>query len=194
MGAYLQAMGRDDEIRRYIRRELTSARYDSYRQDLATARTAGGFAVMRRAVEFEAGVTLVMMYNVIRLFNDHPHHERCADEFRNLGMAGKFLDDVADYADDVQHENPNLLYALTTEQPVDLAAVRSALAKGELITARWWKENCPAIFEQYFRWTFSYYRQVRAPALRLPLDIYLTLLGTRRFWNISTVRASRRDG
>lgn len=192
IGGYLRATGRDDEIRWYIKEVLTSADFDSYKQNTQEALARNGFDATRRVVEFDSGTILGTMYNLIRIFNKHSHHEQCADEFKNLGMAGKFLDDMADYADDVEHMNPNLLDALAAERPSDFALARSALAAGEPITLRWWQANCPVTFADYFRRTFDYYYRVSAPALRLPLDIYLMLLGTRRFWTVSTVRASRR--
>jgi hypothetical protein len=192
LGAYLRAMGHGDEIRRYIMTDFFGAGFDGYRRDIKDAEASGGFPATVRLVEFDAGSVLHTVYHLIRLFNGHSFHQPCADEFRNLGMAGKFLDDMADYADDVQSGNPNLLDALAAEQPAELAAARSALAVGELLTMRWWREHCPATYERYLLRTFGYYDQVNAPALRLPLDIYLTLLRGRRFWTVSTVRASRR--
>jgi len=192
IGAYLDATGRDDEVRRSIKGVLLSADFDTYRRNTAKALAKNNFGVTRQVVDFDSGTVLGIMYDLIRIFNGHPYHEHCALEFRNLGLAGKFLDDMADYADDVRHENPNLLDALAATRAEEFASARSALASGTLITARWWRDNCPATFEEYFRWAFGHYNQVHAPALRLPLDVYLMLLGTRRFWTISTVRASRR--
>jgi hypothetical protein len=190
--AYLRAMGRSDEIRQHIMSDFFAAGFDDYRRDIRDAETGGDFLVTKRVVEFDSAAVLGTVYNVIRLFNGHPFHQRCAEEFSNLGMAGKFLDDMADYADDVQSRNPNLLDALAAEQPGELATARSALAVGEPITMQWWRKHCPTTFERYFIWTFRYYDRVKAPALRLPLDVYLMLLGTRKFWTVSTVRASRR--
>ncbi len=177
----------DDEFE--VRRRLGES---TDAESIIAASSGNDFNATCKVVEFDSGTILGTMYNLIRIFNRHSYHEQCAEEFRNLGMAGKFLDDVADYADDVEHLNPNLLDALAAERPADFALARSALAAGVPITLPWWRANCPVTFENYFRRTFDYYHQVNAPALRLPLDIYLMLLGTRRFWTVSTVRASRR--
>src|SRR5205085_7605150 len=123
---------------------------------------------------------------LIRLFNAQPYREECAYEFHNHGMAGKFLDDMADYTHDVRYGNPNLLHTLAAEQPTDLAAAQSALSTGELITMRWWSEHCPVTYERYLCRTFEYYNQVASPALRLPLDVYLALLRSKKFWTLST--------
>jgi hypothetical protein len=192
LGAYLRATGRDDEIRRYIVSDFFGAGFDDYCRDIGEAKAGGGLAATVRVVEFDSGEVLRTVYHLIRLFNGHPYHQPCAEEFRNLGLAGKFLDDMADYTADVESGSPNLLDALAAERPADLAAARSALAAGELVTMRWWREHCPATYERYLRWTFQYYDQVTAPKLRLPLDIYLALLRTRKFWTVSTVRASQR--
>jgi len=192
MGAYLRAMGRSEEIRQYIMTDFFAAGLDGYRRAIRDAETSRDFFATKRLVEFDSAKVLGTAYNLIRLFNGHSFHQSCADEFRNLGMAGKFLDDMADYADDVQSGNPNLLDALAAEQPAEFAAARSALAVGEPITMQWWRNHCPTTFERYFLWTFRYYDRVKAPALRLPLDVLLMLLGTRKFWTVSTVRASRR--
>ena len=74
------------------------------------------------------------------------------------------------------------------------ATARSALEASESVTLHWWRQHCPVTFERYLKCTSQYYELVQAPALRLPLDIYLMLLGTQKFWTISTVRASRQPG
>jgi hypothetical protein len=193
IGAYLRATGHSDEIREHILTDFFGMGFDEYRRDIREAAVSGGFATTLRLVEFDSGRALRTMYHLIRLFNRQPYHKECAEEFYNLGMAGKFLDDMADYTDDVRSANPNLLHALATEEPADLVAAQSSLEAGEPITMRWWSEHCPVTYERYLRRTFGYYDQVTSPALRLPLDVYLALLRSRRFWRISTVRTSRRQ-
>lgn len=194
LGVYLKTMERDDAIRQYIVEDFFSTGFDDYRNNVRHAQTTADFDATKRLVEFDSATVLVTVYHLIRLFNGHPFHNSCAEEFRNLGMAGKFLDDMADYADDVQSRNPNLLHAIAAENPREFANARSALATGDPVTMQWWREHCPLTFDRYFVCTSRYYHEVKAPALRLPLDIYLMLLATRKFWTVSTVRASRSNG
>jgi hypothetical protein len=193
LGTYLDAMGRGEEILQHILKNFFAANFDNYCCYVQEAERAGSFAAVKRMVEFDSGKVLSTVYDVIRLFNGHPVHRPCAEEFHDLGMAGKFLDDMADYADDVKSRSPNLLDALAAEQPREFAMARSAIAVGEPITMQWWRYHCPTTFEQYMLWTFRYYDNVKTSTLRLPLDVFLTLLGTRKFWTVSTVRASRRE-
>lgn len=188
LGGYLEATGRDDEVRDYIRTGFLGAGFEQYRQRINAIPADGSLAAAVRLVEFDSGEALRTAYQLIRLFNQHPHHAACATEFYNLGMAGKFMDDMADYASDVRRETPNLLHACVSEEPDELRRARAALAAGDLITARWWAEHCPATYNRYLRQTAGYYSRVLSPALRLPLDVYLALLGTRKFWTISTAR------
>jgi hypothetical protein len=194
IGAFLRATGRTDELRHHILTEFLGAGFDGYRRDVEEAATRGGFAVTVRLVEFDSGASLRTAYHLIRLFNRQPIHHPCADEFYHLGMAGKFLDDMADYVDDVRFGNPNLLHAMAAEDGSNASAARAALLAGEPITMRWWAQHCPATYQRYLRQTREHVDRVAAPDLRLPLDIYLTLLASRKFWTISTVRASRRAG
>ncbi|MGW5151864.1 hypothetical protein [Rhodococcus koreensis] len=188
LNIYLNATGRDGAITRYIKEDFLGGGFDAYRRDIADAEASGGLAAIMRVVAYDSGEVLHTAYQVIRLFNGHPYHERCAQEFRNLGLAGKFLDDMADYAEDIGSGNPNLLDGFAAEQPDDLARARAALAADEPVTMHWWRERCPVTYERYLRHTGRHYDLVVAPRLRLPLDIYLMLLHSRRFWTVSTVR------
>jgi hypothetical protein len=192
MGAYLRCTGHDDRIRDHIIEDFFGRGFDQYQSDICDVEAGGGLAATRRVVEFDSGAVLLTAHHLIRMFNRHPHNSGCAEQFRNLGLAGKYLDDLADYTDDVTSGSPNLLDAHAAQRPSDLAAARAAVAAGEPVTREWWQQHCPVTYQRYLDETFGYYKRVTTPRLRLPLDIYLTLLHTRRFWSVSTVRASRR--
>ncbi|MEU3988984.1 hypothetical protein AB0F24_11475 [Streptomyces platensis] len=194
IGAYLRATGRDDAVRQYIWHDFLGSGFDRYRTDVEAVERGAGLPATVRVVEFDSGEALRTAYHLIRIFNGHPYHEGCAEQFRRLGLAGKYLDDMADYTADVTSGSPNLLDAVAGLWPDELAAARSAVAEGEVVTKRWWRERCPRTYERYLREIAEHYDHVRAPALRLPLDIYSALLRTRRFWTVSTVRASQRAG
>jgi hypothetical protein len=191
IGSYLSATGRGDEVREHIMQSFFADGFDDYRENVASVRSKENFNDTRQLVEFDSGRVLDTVYHIIRLYNGHPLSRECATEFYNLGMAGKFLDDLSDYAHDVQSGSPNLLHALVGETPTERAVAVSALAAGQPITLPWWQAHGPVTLARYLDMTYGYYDQVKAPALRLPLDIFLVLLGTRKFWTISTVRASR---
>jgi len=192
MGDYLHATGRDDTIRDYILNEFLARGFDRYRSDIQDVEAGGGLRSTLQVVEFDSGEVLRTVHHLIRLFNDHPDDNACAEQFHNLGLAGKYLDDMADYTEDVTSGSPNLLDAHAAESPADLRAARSAVAAGERLTIGWWRERCPVTYLRYLDQTFAYYEQVTASRLRLPLDIYLALMHTERFWTVSTVRTSQR--
>jgi hypothetical protein len=192
LGNYLHATGRDDAIRDYILNDFLAGGFDRYRSDIQDVEAGGGLRSTLRVVEFDSGGVLRTVHHVIRLFNGHPDDTACAEQFRNLGLAGKYLDDMADYTDDVTSGNPNLLDAHAAERPADLRAARRAVAAGERVTIDWWRDRCPVTYQRYLEQTFLYYEQVTASRLRLPLDIYMGLLHTDRFWTVSTTRTSQR--
>jgi len=194
MGTFLRAAGRDDAVREFVRADFLGAGFDRYQRDLDAVEHGEGLSAAVRVVEFDSGEALRTVYHLIRLFNGHPFHESCAEQFRRLGLAGKYQDDMADYTADITSGSPNLLDAVAALWPEELTAARSAVAAGETVTQRWWREHCPRTHERYLREIAEHYDRVRAPALRLPLDIYAALLLTRRFWTVSTVRASDRAG
>ncbi|WP_433684719.1 hypothetical protein [Nocardia sp. CA-119907] len=193
LGSYLDTTGRDGSIRHYILTDFFGTGFDDYRDAVADAEAGGPFTAAMCVVAFDSGEVLHTAYQVIRLFNGHPYHERCAQQFRNLGLAGKFLDDIADFSQDVGDSCPNLLNSFVTERAEGLAEVRAALNAGKPLTMRWWREHCPIIYLEYLRHIDRYYGAVVAPHLRLPLDIFLMLLHSRRFWTVSTVRTPYSD-
>jgi hypothetical protein len=192
LGSYLAATGRNDAVRQHILRSFADG-FDDYRKNVAGGRSESGFKHIKQLVEFDSGGALDTVYHIIRLYNGHPFNQECATEFFNLGMAGKFLDDLSDYTHDVQSGSPNLLHALVGETPAERDAAASALADGQTVTLPWWQAHGAVTLARYLDMTREYYNQVKAPALLLPLDIFLMLLGTRKFWKISTVRASRKS-
>lgn len=194
LGAYLRATEHDDAVRRYIRYEFLGPGFDRYRADVDAVAGGAGLAATERVVEFDSGEALRTAYQLIRLFNRHPYDDLCAEQFRQLGLAGKYLDDMADYTADVTTGSPNLLDAVAELCPDEHATAKSAVAAGQTVTAQWWRDECPQTYRRYVQQTTVHYDHVRAPTLRLPLDIYAALMRTRRFWTVSTVRASRRIG
>ena len=178
---YLHAFGRDQEIIGHVLSTFAT-NYDDYRRCVAEAARQGDFATTVCLVERDSGLTLLTMYEIIRLFNGHQYRADCARQFFALGMAGKFLDDIRDMADDVAAGDPNLLFALTLANERDRAALEAALQDGTRITMWWWSRNCRTTLETYLSHTYRYYDRVTDPELRLPLDICLTLLYSRGYW------------
>jgi hypothetical protein len=192
LAEYVRAFGRDDEILDHLRATFAK-NYDDYRRCVAEATTRVEFAATVRLVERDSGLALKTMYDIIRLFNGHRQHPECARQFFALGMAGKFLDNVRDMADDVAAGDPNLLHALTFENQRERAVLATAMRDRRRITLSWWSQNCPVSLESYFRHTFHYYDQVTAAGLRLPLDICRALLYSRRYWRTPIHRSPVRE-
>src|SRR4029453_15044611 len=112
------------------RHDFLGRGFDRYRSDVDAVERGAGLPATVRIVEFDSGEPLRPAYHLIRLFNGHPHHEPCAEQFRRLGLAGKYLDDMADYTADVSSGSPNLLDAVAGLGPVEPAAARSAVVGG----------------------------------------------------------------
>ncbi|MGW5151868.1 hypothetical protein [Rhodococcus koreensis] len=178
---YLRAFGRDEEILAHLRSTFAK-HYDDYCGYVAEASGGAEFAVTLRLVERDSGMTLRTVYEIIRLFNGHRSHPGCARQFFDVGMAGKFLDDIRDMVDDVAAGDPNLLYSLAAENHRERDVLEAAMEKGEPIDLWWWANNCPCTLESFFAHTFRYYDQVLATKLRLSLDICHCLLYSRRYW------------
>jgi hypothetical protein len=178
---YLRIFGRDEAVIGYLT-ELFEHHYDHYRRDVEAAATSGDFDTTRVLVERDSGLPLRAVYEIIRLFNNHENDSGCARQFHTIGIAGKFLDDIRDMADDVAARNPNLLYALSMADARDHRTLRAALRAHTPVTIWWWARNCPTTLTAYFRHIYRYYDDVTHPDLRLPLDVCLTLLHSRRYW------------
>jgi hypothetical protein len=181
LAQYLHAFGRDDEVLAHLLYTF-STNYDDYCRCVSDAMVRPGFEATVRLVEYDSGRTLLTVYDIIRLFNGHRPHPRCASEFFALGMAGKFLDDLRDMVDDVVAGNPNLLHALTCENEEEKGMLEAALRNRVHITLGWWSRHCPISLESYFHYAFRYYDQVSSTKLRLTLDICLALLRSRLYW------------
>jgi hypothetical protein len=189
---YLSAFGRDDQVLAHLLNTFR-ANYEDYCRCVAEAKARVGFNAAVRLVEYDSGQTLLTVYHIIRLFNDHQPHPQCADEFFALGMAGKFLDDLRDMVDDVRAGSPNLLHALASENDEENAELEAALRSRVHITLGWWSRHCPASLESYFRYAFCYYDQVTSPKLRLTLNICLALLRSRSYWRKPIHRSPQRS-
>jgi hypothetical protein len=192
LAQYLQAFGRDDEVLEHLRSTFAT-NYDDYRRCVSDATSQVGFEATVRLVEHDSGRTLQTVYNIIRLFNGHQTHPQCESEFFALGMAGKFIDDLRDMVDDVAAGDPNLLHSLTYENQDERAVLEAALRSRDPITLGWWSRHCPSSLGSYFDHTFHYYDQVTSATLRLPLDICLALLHSRRYWRTPIHRSPARQ-
>jgi len=190
LGDFLESVGQTDLIQKHLLADFFGLPYERYSRQVGAGPSCATFPEVLKLVEFDSGTTLRMEYDIIRLFHGHPVRPEVSDEFFALGMAGKFLDDMGDYRKDVERGSPNLLHALVSEHESERLRAESALAAGESITMEWWSRNCEVTYSRYMRLTFDYYLRVQTPRLRLPLDVYLALLRTQRYWTISTVRAA----
>lgn len=186
LAGYLRAYGRDEAVLEHVCSTF-AAYYDSYCAQVGQAVTYPDYRVAVKLVEHDSGLAMQTMYHVIRLFNDHPFHSECARQFFALGMAGKYIDDIADVADDCAAGNPNLMHALVSGNKGEERIVGSAIEAGERLTLSWWSRHCPVSFNAYLRDAFRYYDQISDRILCLPVDVYILILHSSRFW-----RAQRR--
>jgi hypothetical protein len=187
---YCSAVGRWEPVRDQILDRFLLSVFDGYREKVAELRAGGGgLDTARAAVEIDSGMTLRTAYHIIRVFNGHPVDRACEEQFRLLGVGGKFMDDLSDFRADVAAGGPNLLWCFLREDHRERDVAVAALDAAEPLTPHWWNQNCPRTYGRYWGEIVRYYRLVTVPGLRLPLDIFLALLGTRRFWRVSTVRA-----
>jgi hypothetical protein len=156
--------------------------YGTFRERERAARGERDLDSTTALVELDSGLTLVTVYDIIRILNGHRHNVECSKQFRAVGMAGKFLDDVRDVAEDVRADVPNLFYAATAQSAQERDALVRAIRQQDTLSMHWLASNCPSSYRRFISLTVSHYRDVRTPALRLPLDIIWALLGTHRYW------------
>ena len=108
------------------------------------------------AAEWDSGGLLVALAHVVGRFHSCPPSEDVVGQFSSLGLTAKFADDMVDLRSDLAAGRPNLLDALAREDERDLAQMRDALAAGQTMSSRWWRDNCPhsyarlsAVYEQH---------------------------------------------
>ena len=108
------------------------------------------------AAEWDAGGLLVALAHVLGRFHSRPPSEDVVRQFSSLGLTAKFADDMVDLRSDLEASRPNLLDALAREDERDFAQMRDALAAGQTMSCRWWRDNCPhsyarlsAVYEQH---------------------------------------------
>ena len=192
MERYCSAVGCWEAVRNQILNQFLLSTFDEYLEKIAQLRTGrGGVDAALAAAEIDSGMTLRTAYHVIRLLNGHPLNETCEEQFRLLGMCGKFMDDLSDFRADVAAGGPNLMWSYVQEDEHERDVTAAALLAPEPLTPHWWKHNCQRTYRRYGEEIIQRYRRVTVPGLRLPLDIFVALLSTRRFWRISTVRIPR---
>lgn len=192
LARYCEASGCWEPVRRQILDGFLLPGFDRYRALLAGAGDDVDVATGMSIIEYDSGMSLRTAYQVIRLFNDHPETPACEEQFRLLGVCGKLMDDLSDYRADAVDGTPNALRAFLNEEPGERAVANAALQSDTLLTPLWWQENCPRTYGRYSARILSLYQRVEVPHLRLPLDLFLALLGTDRFWRTSTVRVAKR--
>jgi hypothetical protein len=171
-----------------------AAHYDSYHRLVLGARDRTDYAAGVALVEYDSGLALQTMYELVRLFNSHPFHAECARQFFAIGMAGKYVDDFADVAADHEAGNPNLMRALVAAYDKEEVVLRRSLAVADQLDLRWWRTHCPVSLQTYFGDAFSHYDRIADPVLRLPVDVYLLLLHSRRFWRGERRRSPLGEG
>ena len=190
LGSYLEATKRSDDLRTFIRHEFVNVGYREYCDNLVRYTEKPTLATAARLAEFDTGEVFRTAYHLIRLFNGHPHSESTAAEFYSLGMAAKYLDDIADYRQDAETDGPNLLRETLRLTPGELATVDLALTTDSPMTIDWWRLHCPITYQEYMRELSGYYGRIRSPSLRIPLNVYLSFMRSRWFWKVSTTRSA----
>jgi hypothetical protein len=163
--------------------------YATFRQCERVARDKRDLDSTTYLVELDSGLTLLTVYDIIRILNGHGHDFECRNQFRAVGMAGKFLDDLRDVAEDVRADLPNLFYASTAGSLQERSILAGAIRREDALSMNWLGSNCPTSYRRFIDLTISHYRRVMTPALRLPLDLIWALLGTRRYWSHPIRRA-----
>ena len=163
--------------------------YATFRERERVARDKRDLDSTNDLVELDSGLTLLTVYNIIRILNGHRHHIECHNQFRAVGIAGKFLDDIRDVAEDVRADLPNLFYASTAASLQERCNLAGAIRRQDTLSMSWLGSACPSSYRRFIDLTMSCYREVWTPALRLPLDIIWALLGTRRYWTHPIRRA-----
>ena len=112
---------------------------------------------------------------VVCLFNAHELESTILDDYYLLGMAGKFVDDMADLLLDREKGYLNLLNALLCQTPTELEAFQLAVHQKKQRDAFWWEEYCPDTYIRYLEYIEYYYNQLRSSKLRLVCDLMMII-------------------
>ena len=190
LGAYLQAVKRTDELRTFIRHDFVNVGYREYISNLVAYTEEPEMEIAIRLAQFDTGEVFRTAYHLIRLFNGHPRDEGTALEFYSLGMAAKYLDDIADYRQDAATGGPNLLRETLRSTPAEFATVDLTLTEDTPMTIDWWRRHCPITYREYMRNLADHYGGVRSPSLKIPLNVYLSFMRSRWFWRVATTRST----
>jgi hypothetical protein len=170
--AYLQLFQVEPSITDYLRQMFTD-HYETYVAALKQAQQTLCFADVCAGAHFDSGIELCSLMDIAALFNGATLDARARQDFYLFGMVGKFADDWVDIGHDVRAQSPNLLHALLTQAPEELATFEKRLAEGGSRQADWWREACPCTYERYFTCIEEFHAQIQLPRVRLACDLVL---------------------
>jgi len=195
--AYLDLSGRRPVVMERLQ-ALYATHYPAYAQRLSRKEHEWQFAEVLDSAHFDSGTMVRAMLETVALFNGHPPADGGLEEFYEVGMIGKFADDMIDLERDIRLGAPNLVYALVQQHPFELHALEAGIQSHDRRNSAWWQRSCPITYAEIFEMISRYSSRVNAPHLKLACDLCLVppVIG-REYdladgWELSATVESRR--
>lgn len=176
--AYLRLYGRADSVLAHMHDV-----FDRYFQEYVSVFNSSpkhlSFGELRDGAQIDSGIQLRTMFEAVALFNGHQVSQAIQSDYYELGMAGKYADDMVDLVRDISKKRPNMLYAILRENPSEYTAFEQALSTSVQMNAVWWENNCPQTYGYYFQQIEPHYEKIVSSKLRLACDLMMlaTVIG-----------------
>lgn len=170
--AYLDLSGRREVVMERLQ-ALYATHYQAYARRLSRTQHEWQFTEVLASAQFDSGTMVRAMLELVALFHGHPLAEGALEEFYEVGMVGKFADDMVDLGRDIRLGAPNLVYALVQQHPAELRALKTGSQSHERRNSAWWQRSCPTAYAEIFEHVSWYIARVGAPHLKLACDLCL---------------------
>ncbi|WP_270886570.1 hypothetical protein [Pedococcus sp. 5OH_020] len=170
----------EDRFRRY---------YQEFRRREEAASQLLDLPSTAALVDFDSGMVFETLHDILAIANQHEPTVSCRAQFRSVGLAGKFLDDLRDVGEDLRAGVPNLYHAATECHPLERQRLTAAASENPRLSLAWLESHCPRSHDEYVKLTLEHYSSLETPAFRLPLDLNWALVGSRRYWDKPIRRA-----
>lgn len=146
---------------------------DDYERYIAVT-TAADFTadieLQLESIRLDSGGYLVRLVHLVEQFNHCVADPAVIEEFRQLGMAAKLADELADLMTDHAEGRYNLLLTLLQQNPGEHALAMSRLEHSLPMPLSWWLTSAPRSFGRFSELYEEHRRRLRSPALRVICD------------------------
>jgi hypothetical protein len=147
--------------------DWVARQYGRYLELMKNSRTAISIQDCVEAAAIDSGGFATCIANVIGLFHNEPPSDNIIRQFANLGIIGKFADDMVDFWADDRNERVNLLDTFARQYPNEYSRTRVVLGHVPRTGLRWWARNCPQALADFSNLLAEYTSQLNVPRLQL---------------------------